>query len=287
MRNIFIFIALMIVSLPHANASNHIIKAVIFDCDGTLVDTESVLCEAWKFAFQQQGYNLTEREYWEIIHQNAIAGHPLGRLIIAEVGCKILNKKCEEELLQDMENYIADVKTKNRGFPPVEATLNFLHDLAKLKEDLGIKIGLASGNSKKNILFHLKDFDVVSYFDVILSGSEDLSDYQDDEGTNKPKPYIYQQAAKLLGVLPSECVAIEDSGTGVYSAASAGCITIAIPNIGTTYHDFSRAHLKIESFSGIDVQNFFELIRNAVPNSFYTKKQEANIKKDEIIFDHL
>lgn len=271
MKNIFIFISLIIISFSYVNATNHLVKAVIFDCDGTLVDTESVLCDAWRLAFQRQGYDLTEEEYWAFLHQNAIAGFPKANIIMSEWGCKILNRDCKVELLKDVKMHYEDVKAK--GFPPVKATVNFLRDLAKLKTDLGIKIGLASGNTKKNILFHLKDLEIESYFDVILSGSEDLSDYHDGEGTNKPKPYIYQQAAKLLGVLPSECVAIEDSGTGVASAVGAGCITIAIPNIATAHHDFSRVHLKLESFSGIDIHHFFEVIRNI---AFYTKTQEVN-----------
>lgn len=261
MKNVLTIMLLLTLSCSQICASPYPIKAVIFDCDGTLVDTEVVLCEAWIFAFHQQGYTMTEEEYWELLHQQGIASLPIACLVMAELGCKILNRECKEELLEDIRT---DVQVKKeKGFPAISATIQFLRQLGEMKKELGIKIGLASGNYKKNILFHLKELEIEHYFDVIVSGQEDLSNYHDAEGTNKPKPYVYQHAAKLLGVLPSECVAIEDSGVGVTAAVTAGCITIAVPNRASTVcHDLSQAHLKIDSFSEIDVPQFLELIEN-------------------------
>ena len=96
--------------------------------------------------------------------------------------------------------------------------------------------------------------------DYIVSGHEDLTEYHDPEGVNKPKPYIYLQAAKKLGVTPSECIAIEDSGPGIQSAADAGCYTVAIPTEYTAQHDFSHAHLLLNTLSGIDIETFFKKI---------------------------
>lgn len=262
MKNIFTFLLFIVVSFSQLNASNHPnqrIKAVIFDFDGTLVDTESVLCDAWKFAYRQQGYDLLEEEYWDLISQHKIAGNPQASLFMAKLGSIIINKECHDELLRDVAFYVADVNAKGL-YPPIKTTLNFLCELVKLKQELGIKIALASGNNRKHIFFHLRNLGIENYFDVILSGSDDLSDYHDPEGTNKPKPYIYQKVAKLLGVLPCECIAIEDSGTGVTSALSAGCITLAIPNRASANHDFSSVHLKIESLSGIEIGDFFEMM---------------------------
>jgi len=78
-------------------------------------------------------------------------------------------------------------------------------------------------------------------FDAILSGKDDLTHIQDPEGTNKPKPYIYQLAADRLAVKPQECLVFEDTSAGVISAADAGMDVIAVPNEFTKEHDFSRA----------------------------------------------
>lgn len=69
-------------------------------------------------------------------------------------------------------------------------------------------------------------------FDVIVSVA-DLAEYTDLEGINKPKPYIYLQTAKLLGLHPEQCAAIEDSRTGISSAVNAGCISVAVRNAYT------------------------------------------------------
>ena len=79
---------------------------------------------------------------------------------------------------------------------------------------------------------------------------------------NKPKPYIYLQASKLLGLHPEQCVAIEDSHTGVSSATNAGCITVAIPNAYTIQQDLSHADVRMASFAGMTPTNFLEIIEN-------------------------
>lgn len=257
MKKTISFICLAIIICFQMDASQQI-KAVIFDCDGTLVDSEMLLFEAWKFAMERQGYHLDEVEYWNLVNEHSLAGLASGNQILADIISKKLNKECQYDLLNDLELYFAEAKVN--GIPPIYATVAFLRELGNRKKELGIKIGLASGNYKRNILYVLKNLEIEHYFDVILSGSEDLSDYSDKEGTNKPKPYVYLEAAKLLGVLPSECVAIEDSRTGVTAAVDAGCITIAVPSIATIQHNLSHAHVILKSFAGISVENFFELI---------------------------
>jgi len=76
------------------------------------------------------------------------------------------------------------------------------------------------------------------------------------------KPYIYLKAAKLLCLHPEQCVAIEDSRTGVSSAVSAGCITIAIPNAYTAQQDLSHAHMKVISFVNITPTDFLQTVTN-------------------------
>ena len=139
-------------------------------------------------------------------------------------------------------------------------SVEFAIQLFQQKEKRGLKLAVASGAKKEEIIHHLRSLNIEHYFDIILSGRDDLSEYQDPEGTNKPKPYVYLKAAKLLGVPPHECIAIEDSKTGVSSAVGAGCITIAVPNQYTRGHDLSHAHIIMDSFAGLSVDDFFNKV---------------------------
>src|SRR5690242_3511093 len=116
MRYLCIFLIHML--FCQLNASSSPIKAVIFDCDGTLVDTEKVLCEAWKYAFSKQGYQLSDDEYWKVVNEHSLAGLPKGDRIIANWGCKLLNKECADALIDDTRAYM-----KSHKIPAIEPTV--------------------------------------------------------------------------------------------------------------------------------------------------------------------
>jgi beta-phosphoglucomutase len=261
---VFMLICTMSVAQEKIFNESKDIKAVIFDCDGTLVDSEHAHFLAWRYAFQNQGYELTEREYMTFVGK--------GHLIVLQRAIDMIGFDCSKELSKDKEQYFG--KLQLTGIPPISSTVEFLHLLAKEKNNYGIKLAVASGARKEEILHHLKNLGIESYFDVVLSGYDDLTEYEDPEGTNKPKPYIYLKAAKMLGLSPAQCVAIEDSHPGVSSAVTAGCITIAIPNHYSQNHDLSHASLKIDSFADLSINGFFDKIAN----SKFLPTQEAVLK---------
>jgi beta-phosphoglucomutase-like phosphatase (HAD superfamily) len=228
------------------------IKAIIFDCDGTLVDSEQTHFLAWQSALKKKGYQLDKKFYIE-----NFAG--IGDFEISRIASDIIGFDCSEESLNHKNNFFNNYL--KAGISPISATVEFARCLFYQKEKYKIKLAVASGARKRDILGNLRSLDMESYFDVILSGHDDLSEYHDLEGTNKPKPYVYLKAAKIMGCKPEECVAIEDSRTGVFSARDAGCMTIAVPNHFTQQHDLSYAHIKITSFAGMTVNDFFTMIK--------------------------
>ncbi len=236
------------------------IKAIIFDCDGTLIDNGIGYFLDWQHALQCQGHELNVDESWDFINKNSLVGAPGADEIIVKYCCELVGHECAHEILKDKQTFSAKLH-QTYEFPAIAPTVTFLHTLGKAKADLGLKIGLASANSKENILRVLKRLNIEQYFDVIVS-ADDLTEYRDPEGVNKPKPYVYLQAAKLLGLHPKQCVAIEDSRTGISSAVSAGCIAIAIPNAYTAQQDLSHAHLKMTSFIDVTPIDFLQTIAN-------------------------
>lgn len=225
---------------------------IIFDCDGTLIESEHAYYLSWQEALKARGSFITLEEY------STFAGYS---------GAHIAQKLHEKVNVDSAEAILAHTRkafkeTHKHAVTPIERTLSFVRQLAKQKHRLNIKMGVASAAGKEEILFNLERYGLIEIFDIIVSGRDDLQDYSDPEGVNKPKPYIYLHTAQQLELHPSRCVAFEDSGPGVLAAVRAGVLTFAVPNTFTKDHDFSQAAFIIDSSSEIDMEDFFKKINS-------------------------
>lgn len=227
------------------------VKAVLFDCDGTLIDSEPAHFEAWQYALSRKGFHLKAEAY--LGKFSGVADSD-----VADMAVKLLGEDCAGELLRVKDARFAE--TLKNGLPAIRPTIDFVHRLAQYRDEGEIKLGVASAARRDDILANLEHHAISHLFDVVLSGTDDLHDFHDAEGTNKPKPYIYLKAAALLLLPPEECAAIEDSFSGVTAAVAAGCITVAVPNTHTTTHDLSAAHHRIASFNNLTVDEFLRTL---------------------------
>jgi len=223
---------------------------IIFDCDGTLIDSEQAYFLSWLESLKIRGTTMSLEEY------TTYAGYS-GAHISEKLHAKVKIDSAEA-ILEDAAAAFRELHS--HLITPIERTLKLVRLLASQKRELGIKMGVASAAAKKELILNLNRFGLVELFDIIISGKDDLTEYSDPEGTNKPKPYIYLHTARELGLEPSRCAAMEDSGPGVQAAVSAGLLTFAVPNHFTQQHDFSRAHFTIDSSSEIDLQEFLQKI---------------------------
>ncbi len=220
------------------------IKAVLFDCDGVLVDTEYLKFQAWQNALARQNIPLTLQEY------QAVAGNSSKKILQLLIDKKNIPIP-EETLIIRRKEY---QRLQEQGVPVIHEMVQFARYLSHNKETLGIKLALASSAPRKEILLNLKTAQLDQIFEVIVSGTEDLDAYEDPEGTNKPKPYIYIEASKQLNVPPEQCLVIEDTQAGVEAATAARMITLAVPNDITKEQDFSKATKVIHSIEELHFQ---------------------------------
>lgn len=224
------------------------IEAVIFDCDGVLVNTEYLKFLAWQEALAAEKIPFTIEEYMPLIgHSSKNILFMLNKLKGIEIPAEIIPiKNARYRVLQ------------KQGVPPIKEMVAFAKYLAGEKKQLGIKLGLASSASTAEILQNIEQIGLEEAFDLIISGSSDLDSYQDPEGKNKPKPYIYLEAAKRLNISSAKCVVFEDTAAGIEAATGAGMIAIAVPNQFTVGQDFSKATAIIQTYQDLPIHQIFK-----------------------------
>ena len=189
------------------------IKAVIFDLDGVIVDTAHYHYLAWKRLAKELGFDLT-------LEQNELL-KGVSRMrsleIILDLGGIELSE-AEKERIANKKNgwfveYVNEMKPEEI-FPGVK-------ELLKSIRSKGLKVGLAS--SSKNAYAVINLLNIENEFDAIVDGTMIIH--------SKPDPEIFLLAASKLGVVPAECVVFEDAEAGVEAALAAGmkCVGVGSP----------------------------------------------------------
>lgn len=208
------------------------IKAVVFDMDGVLIDSEPINCEVNRLTFEEIGVNISKKEF---IEEWIIKGTGTREAI------KRHNIQATYEDLQKIKKkiYLNFYRNKIKLKPYAKEIL------IKLKKKY--KLALASQGHKYNVLTVMKKFGFNRFFHVVL-GKQDVN-------KNKPDPEMFLKAAEKLKVKPEECLVIEDSEKGIIAAKNARMKCIAIPDDWTKkYNDFSRADLIVNSLNKIDAK---------------------------------
>ena len=182
-------------------------KAVIFDMDGVLIDSEALHLYDFRVFLQKHNQNLTNEELSEFVGLDAktFIGHlqeiwkPISLLpSIEEIkeGCKYPSDSFQDMLVPHVRFILSHLKKNN------------------------IKIAIAS-SSPYNIIYKMLSInDIDSYFDVIVSGN--------DVQAKKPSPDIYFETLKRLELPSNDCIVIEDSLVGIQAAINAGLYVIAV-----------------------------------------------------------
>ena len=187
------------------------IKGVIFDMDGLMIDTEKLLTRFWCEAANLYGFNMTMEHVLGIRSLAAKFAEPKLKGIFGESFDYMAVRAKRIELMNDyiQKNGIE----KKKG----------LDDLLEYLKQNGYSIAVATATDLKRTTAYLTRINIFHYFDKIVCASMVKS--------GKPEPDIYLKASEELGLSPSECIALEDSPNGIISAHRAGCKPIMIPDL--------------------------------------------------------
>jgi HAD superfamily hydrolase (TIGR01509 family) len=205
------------------------VKAIFWDNDGVLVETEHLYFEATRRVLASVGIPLTERDYveWFLI-QGQGAWHLAEAQGIAP---------CEIEGLKQQRNalYSELLRETPRLVPDVAAVLDALHG--------NYVMGIVTSSRRDHFEVIHESTGILKYFDFVLTAS--------DYARTKPAPDPYLRAIERSGAAPEECVAIEDSERGLQAATRAGIRCIVVPSGLTRSCRFSGAHRILASAAEI------------------------------------
>ena len=187
------------------------IKAVIFDMDGVLIDTEKHLKVCWIQAARELGYPFLEKHPLMLRSLAAEFARPLMKELFGEeFDFDKVRDRRKELMVKRLDEYGLEKK------PGVDEILDFLRSV-------GIKTAVATATEPVAAREYLEKVGIYDKFNYVVSAH--------NVAHGKPMPDIYLYACEQIGEKPENCIAVEDSPNGVKAAASAGVKTVMVPDL--------------------------------------------------------
>ena len=214
------------------------IRAIVFDFDGLILETERPQYEAWRGVFASFGRELPIQAWLDVM------GKP--------VRIDLFPNRLADELKRDMdidaliEQYrevVAELLTAQLIQPGVQQMI----EDARVR---GLKLAVASGSTHGWVDGHLQRLGLFDSFDHTTCS--------EDTARHKPDPDPYQHACRALGIPPGSVLAFEDSALGITAAKAAGMFAVAIPTEMTRDQSFDHADLVLDTLEDVTLEEVVE-----------------------------
>lgn len=208
-------------------------KAVIFDMDGVIIDSEPIHLEVDMQTMKNLGCDISVEELEKYVGTT-------NEYMLTEIKKNYnISESIEEILSYKLE--MTKKKIIQSNLEPIEGIRELLSDL----KNKNIPTAIASSSPRDFINVVISKFKLQEYFKYIVSGEDVVS--------GKPSPDIYIETAKKLALSPKDCTVIEDSRNGVLAAKSAGMKCIGFQNINSGNQDLSKADTIVKSIMEIKI----------------------------------
>lgn len=208
-------------------------KAVIFDMDGVIIDSEPIHFEVDMQTMRDLGFDISSEELEKYVGTT-------NEYMFTD----LKNKYNINQSIEEIINYKVELTKKKiiqSDLDPIEGIKELLVDL----KNKNIPTAIASSSPRSFIDVVVAKFNLQDYFKYIISGEEVVN--------GKPAPDVYIETAKKLGLPPEECTVIEDSRNGVLAAKTAGMKCIGFQNINSGNQDLSKADIIVKSITEIKI----------------------------------
>ncbi len=217
-------------------------KAVLFDFDGIIIDSEWPIYQSWLKLFQREGQMLEVSDYVQCIGSDFETWSPE----------KLLEQLTDKSFDWKKENAVRQVEIESdlEGVQPIEGVVGLLQWL----KSQGVSAAVVSSSTHKWVDMWLEKLDLLQYFqEVVCRG---------DAPRIKPAPDLYEEGARRFNLAGGECLVIEDSLNGVKAAKAAGTLAYAVPSRLTSILDFSEADAEFSSMEEMSnsLKSLFESI---------------------------
>lgn len=211
------------------------IKALVFDFDGLILETEGPVYQSWVDLYASYGLKLSLSDWLTTIGTQEADFNPAHELE------RLVSKRLDWDEIEPRR------KALEFALLQAESPLPGVVDYLVEARQMGLSIGLASSSSSNWVRGHLTRLGLLDYFDSLRT--------RDHVELTKPDPALYLAVLEDLGVPANQALAIEDSPNGIRAAKQAGMRCVAVPNPLTRMLDLSEADLCLDSLNALNLRD--------------------------------